>query len=566
MAPQRKRIIELPGVFDEHWAEYDQARIRLWMIAASALYIILRWIAGGSTIPGPADSYILILPLPEGAAKHLLLLCLGYAAFGIALLAIIQKFPGNFTLRRLFTLICDFGALTYLLLVGEGPMMIFLAMILWVAVGNGMRFGRLNLIFAPILAQLSLFSLFAMSRFWQSRFDLLVTFAICFLILSAYSIVVLRQISQAREAALEAMQSKSRFLAQASHDLRQPIHSIGYYLDILRATKESADRNQLLDRIEKALGSVSRLFKSLLDISRIDSRAIEVRMETIDLHSLLADIVQQNEQHAIWNNVDLCCMPTSLKVRADPALLAMMIQNLLSNAIKYAPGARVLIGARRHGKRVAVEVYDQGIGIKVEHLPYIFDEFYRAHEAGDRDAEGVGLGLAIVNRLADLCGFNLTVKSERGRGTVARISDIQMSFEQVVRTPSVSNEPLRLQSNFRVILVEDDLDVLNATAAMLRHWGCDVQAYTEPPVSFQAADVIIADFDLGNKRLGTEAIRVIRKGLESNVPAILMTGHAEAIANQQNFDEGIQVLAKPVQPAMLRSILSTFRAASYNKI
>lgn len=562
MVPPSLGLAKLPGVFDEQRAELSQAKIRVWMTFASAFYIVLRWVIGGSIVAGPADKYYLILPLSDGAATRLFLICSGYVIFSVALLAIIKKFPTYSNLRQTFAMASDIVALTMILLVGEAPMMIFFAMILWVAVGNAMRFGRHNLLLAPFFAQLSLIILFSVSPFWQTRFDVILTFAVCFLILSTYSVVVLRHLSMARATAFDAMQAKSRFLAQASHDLRQPIHSVGYYLDILRTTKGEDARNNLLDRIERALGSVSRLFNSLLDISRIDSGTVEVNAETIGLQQLLADIVQQNEQYALWNNVEIRYLSTKRKLHCDPALLSMMLQNLVSNAIKYSPGAKVLIGPRYQGDMVAIEIHDRGIGISDVHLPHIFKEFYRAHESGDRDTEGVGLGLAIVSRLADISGYKLEIRSQRNRGTVARISNIPISSGNATNALPAKSDMVRPLHNFHVILIEDDIDVLDATAALLRHWGCHVQAHTAPPDSVSDADVIIADYDLGNQQLGTDAIFAVRKMLGTQIPAILMTGYSEAASRKQIAEQEIRVLAKPVQPAALRSILSTLRIAA----
>ncbi|MBK8374671.1 ATP-binding response regulator [Sphingorhabdus sp.] len=366
----------------------------------------------------------------------------------------------------------------------------------------------------------------------------------------------------AQDTAQAALQSKSRFLAQASHDLRQPIHSVGFYLDILRTTGTEIERNQLIDRIERAIGSVSRLFKSLLDISRVDSGTIEVVAETIALDAMLADIVQQNEQHAYWNNVELRYLPTRFKVRADPTLLATMVQNLVSNAIKYSHGAKVLVGARRKGDSIAIEIYDQGIGIDANHLPHIFEEFYRAHEAGDRDAEGVGLGLAIVARLALLSGFEVTVNSQRNKGTMARISGIPVSARQIASAPVIDGWIAKPLDKFRVILIEDDQDVLDATRTLLGLWGCDVQSYAEMPIHVRPADVIVADFDLGDGQLGTDAIRTIRSQHGEAIPAILMTGHSGPQIEQHIDRLDVQILSKPVQPATLRSVLSSIRSRS----
>ena len=550
-------------VFDEHEAEIGQAKTRLWMTLASIAYISLRWL-GMDPIPLPGERYFVLIPLSAELATHLIVFFVGYGVFGFAMLTVIKRYPGHFLARRLTAILGDYGALTYTLIVGGQPAMPFYALILWVAVGNGMRFGRRYLGIAAILAQASLAVMIMVSPFWLGHIDLIITFSITAIVLPSYAVVLLSHTAKARDAAFDAMQAKSRFLAQASHDLRQPIHAIGYYLDILRETERKSERTQLINRIERALGSVARLFKSLLDIARLDSGNVEVKSEAIALQPLLEDIIQQNEQAAQWNDVRLRFVPTSLNVNGDPALLSTMVQNLLSNAIKYSRGSKVLVGVRRKGETIAVEVHDQGIGIASEHMPRIFDEFYRAHVTGDHDAEGVGLGLSIVNRLAHLSSFALDVRSTRGVGTVASIGGIPKTTQPVEaqRTKSIAPQP---QSGFRVILIEDDPDVLAATGQLLERWGCAVQSFSGQPASVNAADLIIADFDLGNGTLGTEVIASIRVKLMQNVPAILVTGHAEALVRDQIVSDDIQILAKPVQPAVLRSVLSAVRIAGRNQ-
>lgn len=560
MPHSAKNPTATPEVFDEHRAEMGQAKTRLWMTAVSIFYIALRWFAGGTVIPGPGDTGFLMIPMPDHVAVHLILFFCAYAFVGFALLMLIQRYPGHFKMRRLFAMLSDFSALTYTMYVGENPMMIFYALILWVSVGNGMRFGLRYLVIAAVLAQLSLLSLIITSPFWQSRIDVIFTFSITALALPTYSVILLRHTSAARDAALAAMQSKSRFLAQASHDLRQPIHSVGYYLDVLRTTRNESERRQLIDRIERAIGSVARLFKSLLDISRVDSGTIKVVTETVSLNAMLADIVQQNEQHAVWNNVDLRYVPTSLQVRADPALLATMVQNLVSNAIKYGRGSQVLLGVRRSGTTACLEIHDQGIGIEADHLPHIFEEFYRAHEAGDRDTDGVGLGLAIVNRLAQLSHFDVAIESQRHKGTTARLSGIPLVSRRTNYSPATTINAQKPLDSLRLILIEDDMDVLDATQSLLGQWGCDVQAFSSTPSNVNAADVIIADFDLGSGQLGTDAIRSIRQQLGQQIPAILMTGHSGRRIEQEVERLDVLLLAKPVQPAMLRSVLSSIRS------
>ncbi len=541
-------------------AELKVAKARLWMVLISAIYIVARWVADDGFIDLPGNYRFEFLSLETETAIFWLIICAGFGLFSFALFIHVRNYPGHFPWRLIAALIAEYATFAFVLVVGERIMMPLYALIVVTAVGNGMLYGSRYLIIAAIFSQACFAVMLFASPFWRANLSVLLTFSITLVAIPAYAFFLLRQTAHARDAALSAMQAKSRFLAQASHDLRQPVHAIGYYLDIMREEERKTERAKLIDRIDRALGSVAGLFKSLLDISRLDSGTVEVKVEAVALDALIRDVIHQHEQTAEWNGVQLRLVKTSLNVWADPTLLAIMVQNLLSNAIKYARGKKVLIGVRRKGDTLSIEVHDQGIGIEDEHLPHIFEEFYRAHVAGDHDSEGVGLGLSIVSRSAQLSGFVADLKSRRGIGTIAGIYGIPITQLQAPARRSKSEAPTPL-SGFRVILIEDDRDVLEATRQLLERWNCVVQAFSSRPQGVEPADLIIADFDLGQGELGTKAISEIRRHLGTDIPAILLTGHAEARVRERVGDDDIQILAKPVQPAVLRSVLSAFRLA-----
>jgi signal transduction histidine kinase len=467
--------------------------------------------------------------------------------------------PGNYPVRRLVNMTGDYGSLAIIMILGEQAAMPFYALVLWVTLGNGMRFGQRYLLIAAIMAQLTLLALILSSPYWRGQFELMVTFSITAVALPTYALMLLRETSKARDAAQAATLAKSRFLAQASHDLRQPIHAVGYYIGALRHSAMNGEQIHLVDRIERALGGVARLFKSLLDIAKLDSGTLEVRPETVAIKPLISEIIANNDQFIQWSDVELHTVLIDATVDADPTLLTTMIQNLLSNAIKYSRGKKILVGVRQRGSTVSVEIYDQGVGIDREHLPHVFEEFYRGHAAGDHDSEGVGLGLAILQRIATLCGFSIALDSKRGVGTSVRLSGIPVSRAQVAFATRVAADVPRPLANLRVILLEDDIDVLEATERLLNRWGCVVQAYTKIPENLTDADIIISDFDLGVGVTGIAAIAAVRAKLSRPLPAILMTGHAEESLHQHIGTDDVVLLTKPVQPATLRSVLSSIR-------
>jgi CheY-like chemotaxis protein/anti-sigma regulatory factor (Ser/Thr protein kinase) len=266
--------------------------------------------------------------------------------------------------------------------------------------------------------------------------------------------------------------------------------------------------------------------------------------------------VQQNSRTAEWAGVNLKVVHCNLYVQTDPTLLTTMIQNIITNAIKYAGNGPVLIGCRRRGGLLAVEIHDRGPGIGREHLDRVFEEFYQVRERGDKDVEGVGLGLPIVRRLSRLLGLNVHIRSRKGYGTAVIIEDLQIiPAPKQISGSSRPYVPVSVMEGLRVLLVEDDEDVLVATASLLEKWGCVVQAETTVPECEAHCDVVITDFDLGAKTTGADCIARVRAMNRRKVPAVIMTGHDENRVREELGDQEIPVLAKPVRPTELRSLV-----------
>ena len=537
------------AIFDEQKAELDQARLRLFHVPIGIAY---GHFSGLNT------------SLPPDIRMPLLIYASCFALYVLLSFLYIRHSPGIYPVRRVINMVGDYGSLTAILILGENIAMPFFALILWATLGNGMRYGQRYLFIAAILAQMSLLALLIASPYWRSQVEIMVTFSLSAIALPTYALLLLRETTKARDAALAATLAKSRFLAQASHDLRQPIHAIGYFISALRSSYSSPEQIQLVDRVERALGGVSRLFKSLLDVAKLDSGTIDIRPEPVALRPLIADLINTNEQFIQWNDVKMRSVVADVTVVIDPTLLSTMIQNLLSNAIKYSKGRKVLIGTRQRGSSISLEIYDQGVGIESEHLPRVFDEFYRAHAPGDHDSEGVGLGLAILQRLATLCDLLIKLDSKRGVGTSAKLSGLIVSEMGAIAPAKNAFDAYQPLADIRVVLIEDDTDVLEATAGLLKRWGCVVQTFSKIPSEVSDADVIVSDFDLGFGATGTLAIDSVRLQLGRTVPAILMTGHSEADVRDRIVAEETILLMKPVNPATLRSTLSTIRLGRFN--
>lgn len=531
--------------------------------SASEDYDAERGQAVTRVVNGPLALLCLIVALLLGDqdATFTILVISAYAAIyipasWILLLRTIKR-PGYNFGRRVFAMVNDYLAMTFVLAMGGAYTLPVWALVLWVTVGNGLRFGLRYLVAATGCALASLVVTWMFNAYWQANPFMVVTLAITAILVPAYIFGLLARLQAVYNTALEANLAKSRFLAQASHDLRQPIHAISLYIACLQDAGLGLEERSMVEKIDRSLHSVSRLFRSLLDISTLDSGKVQPSVKPVAIGKLLEDVAQQNSRAAEWAKVSLRVVPCAHHVLVDDVLLTTMIQNILSNAFKYAPGRKVLLGCRRRGGKLAITVHDQGEGIAEVHLPHVFEEFYQIREKGDRDVEGVGLGLPIVLRLGRLMNLTVGMRSVQGRGTTVSIEGLEIVPAPAIPAPRKDVPLPSVMNGLRVLLVEDDQDVLLATATLLEKWGCTVRAETAPPATVDGCDVLVTDFDLGGKRTGADCIALVRKLAREDVPAIVMTGHDETRVRAELGDPSIPILAKPVHPAEMRSVLST---------
>lgn len=473
--------------------------------------------------------------------------------------------PGEHHWRRASAMVLDYGAMTYAMSVGGAPLLPVSALVLWVTVGYGLRYGVRYLGAAAVIALASFGIATCFNDYWRQNPYVVTTMAAMAILVPAYIFALLNRLQRANAAQQEANLSKSRFLAQASHDLRQPIHAISLFTACLRDAGLQPSELAMVDNIDRSLQSVSRLFKSLLDISTLDSGKMTPETETVAISEIIGDIVNQNSEAAQKVGSQFRVVRCSRYVEVDRGLLNTILQNIVSNAIKYAPGHPILIGCRRNANGLAIQVYDCGTGVEEAHLPRLFEEFYQVRNRGDKDLEGVGLGLAIVKRLAVLMNLDVNLRSVVGRGTCVTISGLKVAKPRV-RPRTQWSPPLVPANGLRVLLIEDDEAVLLATASLLRKWGCSVQAELAVPECLDECDLLITDFDLGDGMTGTESIARVRLLSGWRVPAVVMSGHDAARVREDLADDEIPILSKPVRPAELRSaiLLPTIAARTDN--
>ncbi len=532
------------------------------LATASAQYDVERAQAVVRLIIAPiAISYTLLTHLRSAIdptlAGWILLLESLFLAASLALWIDIRRRPGNYPVRRVLTMLSDYTCITLTIGIGGEPMLPVYAILIWVTVGYGLRYGSSYLLLATILAILSLAIIASISAYWQSQPYLIVTLLLTALMVPAYMHALLKRSRLAAEAEQAANRAKSQFLAQASHDLRQPIHSISLFTACLRDSSLDGEQHRLVENIDKSLNSVARLFRTILDMYSLDSGKVVALMEPLPLRGLLRQLIQQNTEAARWAGVEIRLHCPDVYVQADQSLLTTMLQNLLTNALKYAPGQPLLIGCRRRGASLSIELYDKGRGIAEAYLENIFEEFYRVRQARDSDVEGMGLGLTIVRRLGTLMNLQVRIRSVEGKGTLAAIDGLQRVNAPARQTAAQSNRPQApsMLDGLRVCLIEDDQNVLLATATLLKKWGCVVDTYTSLPDVAADIDLVVTDFDLGLEASGADCIAHVRALAARQVPAIIMTGHDVRRVQEAVGDDAIPILSKPVQPAELRSLL-----------
>jgi signal transduction histidine kinase len=360
--------------------------------------------------------------------------------------------------------------------------------------------------------------------------------------------------------ARSAAETKTWFLAQASHDLRQPIHAIGMLSARLAQTELSPIQAELASKIDRSIEGANRMLQSLLDLATIESGSLKPKVAPIAVNALLSEIEEQSALAADRAGVNLRFVPSEAVIMTDRSLAAAMLQNMVSNAIKYATGKQVLVGARRSGKRLSLCVYDVGTGISKEDMHHVQTAFFRAAKHAKGGVEGTGLGLAIVHRLANLLGLNFTLRSVPGKGTSAVISGFRMTDASKPSAAATQVAGMRPMTGLRVLLADDDIESLRATEALLEQWGCVVSAHEAFPDIQDELDIIVSDFDFGKGHTLAAHRDTVDKLADKGVTTIVMSGHHPDFVKNAMQRETLLVLEKPVRPAELRAVLMATRS------
>lgn len=379
-----------------------------------------------------------------------------------------------------------------------------------------------------------------------------------------------QQLLLAKAEAESANASKTRFLALASHDILQPLNAARLFTAALQEQSEPARQQAMIGQLDNSLKATEELISTLLEIAKLDDGKLEPTRQPVDVANMLLQLRDEYSLLAAQKNLQLKVRAAPYLVQSNPTYLRRILQNILSNAIKYTPKGAVLLGCRRRGSLLCIEMWDTGPGIAPQDLPYIFDDFYRV-EATSRGESGVGLGLAVVQRMAKSLGHQLEVQSVRGKGSVFRLTvpylglvETCNSAQQTAAVAVASSSPF---SGLSICCVDDDVTNLAALETLLRQWGVaklqscqDADCAVHLAKTTAAPDVLILDYQLGQQQHGLDLYQQLQQDWP-DVPAILVSAAPEPDLPQRAKQAGMIFLAKPIKAAALRASLNYLRLA-----
>jgi len=362
----------------------------------------------------------------------------------------------------------------------------------------------------------------------------------------------------------EATQAKSRFLAAASHDLRQPMHALNLYLGALANFNLPNAAEPVLGRVRECAKTMDDMFAALLDISRLDASTLEANFTTFPVLTILNKIYVEFSHQAEAKGLVLRVVPCSEFITSDAELLENILRNLVSNAIRYTDRGKILVGCRRTMYGIRLGVYDTGIGIASNMQPAIFQEFFQVGNRQRDRSQGLGLGLAIAQRQARLMQTEITLLSKLGGGSAFQL-ELKRSSLKLVHEKKRIDQPSNTHSlsGALIVVIDDEKIILEATSMLLKQWGCEVVLALSGEEVLQnivtitrVPDAIVCDHRLQDGRSGIDLVSALRHEFYSDIPAVLITGDTSPDQIQSIVNAGFPVMHKPLQSNVLQKLLS----------
>jgi two-component system, sensor histidine kinase len=370
----------------------------------------------------------------------------------------------------------------------------------------------------------------------------------------------------ARRTAEAATQAKSRFLATASHDLRQPLQALALLNRTLRSIVKSPDATEALAQQEQTIASMSRLLNALLDISKLESGTIKPEITNFPIAKLFGELRREFSSLAEDKGLSLQVADSDEWVHSDASLLEEVLRNLVSNAIKYTQKGSVRLELRRAPQGVYLDVHDTGIGIPADQVPFIFDEFFQVGVSTNSSREGYGLGLSIVQRIAALLGLSLSVRSEPGCGSTFSVA-VSLGKEEQAAAHKTSDQPAAQERirGARILIVEDEPAVRNAARLLLSVEGYSVTAVASLSEAQHAARqgekiaLLITDYHLRDET-GLTVIAAMREVIGQDLKTLLITGDTSLVVRKISEDANLRIISKPVNADEMLRLISTLLA------
>ena len=373
------------------------------------------------------------------------------------------------------------------------------------------------------------------------------------------------QLQLGKTLAEAAYQSKSRFLAAASHDLRQPAHALGMFVASLKQLPHEPHSTELIKGVDASVRALQDMLNAFFDYSRLDAPSLQIQSKPFSVNSQFEQLRSSFAVMAVSKGVRLRIRPSKLWLQTDPVLLQRVLLNLVSNALQHTERGCVLVACRsvRQGQAARIEVWDSGIGIAPEHHQKIFEEFYQVGNQERDRTKGLGLGLSIVKRTCGLLNLPLQMRSSPGHGSrfcVEVPRAVTQNQRPVVGEDDHTSMLVDL-SHRHVLLIEDDELGSLALRGVLQSWGCRVTSVDTALAACEQVrrgpppDLLVSDLRLRGAHNGLEAVRMVRELLRQNVPACMISGDTAAEVREQVQAAGLVLLQKPVRPAKLRSVL-----------
>lgn len=373
----------------------------------------------------------------------------------------------------------------------------------------------------------------------------------------------LARMAASRDAAVRADREKSRFLAIASHDLRQPVHAIGLFAATLDKRLRGTPEEMLVRNLNRSIEGLDQSFNVMLDISRLDAGAIEPRVQHFPVRDLFRRLHMHFAGQAEQKGLSLRLSPGGKSVSSDPQLLERILGNLVQNAIKYTDRGGVVVVARSTATHLSIEVWDSGIGIAADDLRRVFDEFFQVGRGERARAQGLGMGLAIVKRLVSLLGHELTVSSRPGRGTMFRLRVVLGGLPEIQDvTAAADTLPMPVLQARTILVLDDEEAIREGLCLLLQEWGYEavlagsIGEALRATADLQASpDLILSDLHLGDGPDGIAAIEAVRRQCGHDVAAMLITGDTTTAEIRRATESGHVLLFKPLQPRKLYDAL-----------